>query len=104
MKVKEMSNNAYVITNFETGETVLQSYNSTVAKIYKPSYVFGKDDFYLITLGKHWNYSVTTLKHVYNFLLEYAPKELNLLNSRTKKRSIENLIKLGIIQYDENMI
>lgn len=101
MKVKEMSNNAYVITNFETGETVLQSYNSTVAKILKP---FGKDDFYLITLGKHWDYSVTTLKHVYNFLLEYAPKELNLLNSRTKKRSIENLIKLGVIQYDENMI
>ena len=100
MKVKEMSNNAYVITNFETGETVLQSYNSTVAKILKPV----KSDEYLVTLGRHWDYSVTTLKHVYNFLLEYAPKELNLLNSRTKKRSIENLIKLGIIQYDENMV
>lgn len=101
MKVKEMSNNAYVITNFETGETILQSYNSTVAKIIMP---FKDKDFYTITLGKHWNYSVTTLKHVYNFLLEYAPKELNLLNSRTKKRSIENLMKLGVIQYDENMV
>lgn len=101
MKVKEISNNAYVIKNFETGETVLQSYNSTVVKIVKS---FVNNENYIIILGKHWNYSVTTLKHVYNFLSEYAPKELNLLNSRTKKRSIENLIKLGVIQYDENMV
>lgn len=97
MKVHVMRTNAYVIDNFETNEVTLQSYNSVVA-------VYDKDSD-ILTLGKHWDYSVTTLKHVYQFIEEYLlnpPYEL--INSRTKKRSIEKLIENGTIFYNENLV
>lgn len=97
MKVFKLRENAYVIENFETKECTLQSYDSTVAVIDRKSNK--------ITLGKHWDYSVTTLKHVYQFLEEYAldlPRAF--LESRTKKRSIETLIAQGYAFYDENLI
>lgn len=97
MKVHEMSRNAYIIRNFETGETYLQSYNSTVA-VYD-------EEAGIVTLGRHWNYSVTTLKHVYHFLEEYIPTVMDkFTSSRTKKRSIELLIKENHIFYDPELI
>lgn len=97
MKVHEMSRNAYIIHNFETDEIFLQSYNSTVAVLDRESGI--------VTLGRHWDYSVTTLKHVYNFLEQYAPSiSYNLCNSRTKKRSIERLIENNYIMYDVELV
>lgn len=97
MKVHEMSRNAYIIENFETREVILQSYNSTVAILERESGI--------VTLGGHWDYSVTTLKHVYQFLEEYSPSlPYAYCNSRTKKRSIENLIKNKYILYDPELV
>lgn len=97
MKVCEMRKNAYVIENFDRKECTLQSYDSTVAVIDRESET--------ITLGKHWDYSVTTLKHVYQFLEEYAQDLPNMFfESRTKKRSIERLIEQGYVIYNENLI
>lgn len=97
MKVTEMRRNAYVIENFETKEVILQSYNSTIA-------IIDKESGY-IKIGKHWDYSVTTLKHVYQFLENYAQKIPEAFyESRTKKRSVEKMIKLGLIEYDENLV
>lgn len=96
MKVHKMNGNAYIIHNFETNEIYLQSYNLTVAIIDKEADI--------VTLGRHWDYSVTTLKHVYNFMQEYIPTVMDKLeNSRTKKRSIEKLIAEGAIFYDPEM-
>ena len=97
MKVHVMKTNAFVIENFETNEVVLQSYNSIVAIVDRESGI--------TTLGRHWDYSVTTLKHVYQFLEEYQPNlPYSILNSRTKKRSVENLIKDGFVFYDPELI
>ena len=97
MKVHMMKTNAYVIDNFETEEVILQSYNSTVA-------IYDKECD-ILTLGKHWDYSVTTLKHVYQFLEEYIPNfPYSIVNNRTKKRSIEKLIEQKHIFYDENLV
>lgn len=97
MKVHEMSRNAYIIDNFETEEVILQSYNSKVA-------VYDKECD-ILTLGRHWDYSVTTLKHVYRFLEEYIPTVMDkLATSRTKKRSIETLIAQGAVFYNPEMV
>ena len=97
MKVREMKRNAYVIENFETQEVILQSYNSTVAILDRESGI--------VTLGRHWDYSVTTLKHVYQFLEEYSPSmPYALCESRTKKRSIEKLIKHNYVFYDPELV
>ena len=97
MKVHKMSRNAYVIDNFETNEVILQSYNSTVA-------VYDRECD-ILTLGRHWDYSVTTLKHVYNFMQEYIPSVMDKLeNSRTKKRSIEKLIAEMAIFYNPEIV
>ncbi len=98
MKVEMLKNNAFVIKNFETDTIILQSYQTAVVEIRNASKKRPE-----IVLGLNWNYSLTTLKHVYAFLEEYAP-ELDLyLNSRNKKRRIEELIRLGQIEYDENL-
>ena len=97
MKVQVMKTNAYIIDNFEREEIILQSYNSIVA-------VYDKECD-ILTLGRHWDYSVTTLKHVYQFIEEYLPNPpYELINSRTKKRSIEKLIENGNIFYNAELI
>lgn len=98
MKVTEMSRNAYVLRNFETDSITLQSYNSEVVRI-DNFCEYGK----VIVLGKHWDYSITTLKHVYRFLGEYAP-EIVLNPKKSKKNAIEEQIKNGNIYYNENLI
>ena len=97
MKVHVMRTNAYVIDNFETEEVILQSYNSIVA-------IYDKE-CEILTLGRHWDYSVTTLKHVYQFIEEYLPNPpYEFINSRTKKRSIEKLIENGSIFYNAELV
>ena len=49
------------------GKNCLQSYNSLVVKIELDNYNKQK-----ITLGRDWDYSTTTSKHVYLFLEEYT--------------------------------
>ena len=97
MKVKEISRNAYIIRDFEKHVVILQSYDSKVAVV---KY---EEQRTVVTLGKHWDYSVTTLKHVHKFLEEFAPNvEMNI--KRTKKNAIEEQIKLGNIIYDKKMV
>lgn len=97
MKVTEIRRKAYVINLFEEQKTILQSYNSTVVVIDR-----AKDT---ITLGRHWDYSNTTLKHIYSFLEEYATDlPYAFFTSKTKKRSIENMIQQNLIQYDDSLI
>ena len=77
------------------GKNCLQSYNSLVVKI--------EGDFYnrQITLGRDWDYSTTTSKHVYLFLEEYG--DINFYGISNKRQYVNKLIKEGKITYDENM-
>ena len=88
------------------GKDILQSYNSTVV-------IIQYDTTQIITLGRDWDYSKTTSKHVYLFLEEYSKICLGITN---KRQYINRLIeecnkdehafndKYGyIIRYDENV-
>lgn len=91
MKVKQFYNkNQFVIYGGDAIVT-LQSYNSIVAKINKKgTLIFGND----------WNYSKTTLKHLYlfiedekMFLSDFIKNELKgLQNTKNKKAFLQKLV------------
>lgn len=76
--------NQFVIT--DSGNIFFQSYNSLIAKIDKK----GK-----VTLFKDWDYSHTTMRHLYSFLREYS----NIDTKYLYKRGIEKLIKSKAVKY-----
>lgn len=93
--------NQFVI--FGGGQTIFQSYNSTCAII----------EDYGLTLGKDWDYSNTTMKHLYLFLNEYMYcfnselreklQEALSYRNKNKRASIQKLIDQKIIKYDEDL-
>lgn len=96
MKVKQYKHiNQFHIYGLNNGVwcDILQSYNSVVIKIEKQD---------KITLGCDWDYSTTTLKHVYDFLEEYG--NVYFTKNNTKKRQIENMIEQHKIVYDSEMM
>ena len=92
MKVQNFYNkNQFIIFGGDAIVT-FQSYNSIIAKIDKNGTLF---------LGKNWNYSKTTLKHLYlfinnyfSFLGDFTQKLFgyDFKNSKNKKAYIQNLI------------
>ena len=62
MKVTHLGKNQVTWYDDSTGERVFQSYNSIICKVNSKT---GK-----VTLGRHWNYSVTTAKYRNQFLNE----------------------------------
>lgn len=97
MKVKQFINkNQFVIEG--EGKTIFQSYDSTIAKIENRS----------LTLYPDWDYSKTTLKHLYLFLdyylclldFDYRTLVLEVLNSSNKKQTINKLINKGLFVVD----
>lgn len=94
MKVEQFYNkNQFIIKNEKTSEIVFQSYDSTIAKIKNG----------VLTLGKYWDYSNTTRKHLYLFIYDYAYKYSYLLNAANKRKSIERAIKEKKIKYNKDM-
>ena len=91
MKVEQYYNKNQFHLDGE-GIDELQSYNSLVAKVENG----------VLTLGRDWDYSKTTMKHLYLFLDEYT--NINLLRGGNNKRAyLQKLIDNGEINYDENM-
>ena len=80
---------------YGNGINELQSYDSLVVKI--------EGDYYnrQITLGRDWDYSTTTSKHVYLFLEEYT--NINFYGVKNKKKFVQDLINEGKIIYDSEM-
>lgn len=82
----------------EEKKVILQSYNSIVA--IWDSYR-GK-----LTLGKNWDYSNTTAKHLYLFISNFV-NNLEIAEvgkHQNKKAYINKLIKKNIIEYNVNLI
>lgn len=97
LKVKNFYNkNQFVI---EEGERIIfQSYKSIIA-IYESR-------SQLLILGRDWDYSRTTTKHLYLFINDYiCNKKIEEVNNRTNKRGyIQKLIDNGVIKYDKNLV
>lgn len=100
MKVENFYNkNQFRI--YGEGKNIFQSYESTIAIIENGT----------LTLGRHWDYSKTTSKHLYLFLNDYIyglDSELRsaireALEKSNKKAAIQKLIDEKIINYDENL-
>ena len=75
---------------------ILQSYDSKVVEI---SQNYGCLPY--IKLGRDWDYSTTTSKHVYAFLEEYGGIYFD--NVSNKRAYINKLIEEGKIKYEEEM-
>ena len=93
MKVEQLENKSQFVILGNNGEIEFQSYNSRIAKI---------DRNGTLELSKKWDYSKTTLKHLYVFLDRYfynldnfMQEELkNILYGKcsNKRASIQKLI------------
>lgn len=86
------------------GNHYLQSYNSLVVKVdgeRNTNVVSPYGYIKVITLGFDWDYSLTTLRHVYDFLEEYG--NISFDGITNKKQYINKLIEDGIINYDWSM-
>lgn len=101
MKVYQLQNkNQFII--YCANKIVFQSYESICAIV-----EVGK-----FTLGRRWDYSKTTLKHLYYFIDEvfkYLNKDLkdklnDLYKSKNKRLFIQKLINNNYIKYDSELI
>lgn len=95
-RVKQFYNkNQFVIESNE--RVTFQSYQSTCATI--------DNTGQHLTLGKDWNYSNTTRKHLYLFIDAYCYNIsiLKALDETNKQKAIQKLIDSGIIKYDETL-
>ncbi len=103
LKVTQLENkNQFLMEGSE--KAIFQSYNSIIA-------IYDKEND-VLTLGKDWDYSKTTTKHLYIFLDQMFRhswsnlKEdiLSALATSNKRKSIQILIDNNIIKYDENLV
>lgn len=104
MKVRNLINaNGNAVVNqfvIEDGNKIyFQSYDSLVAK--KEGRVF--------TLGRDFDYSRTTSKHLHTFMEEYAPGTLYRIKQEIPSYNsfsdmLRKAIKKGIVQYDGEMV
>lgn len=101
MKVRQLANkNQFVM---EDGEQIIfQSYNSVIA-------IYGKEKDVLV-LGCDWDYSKTTLKHLYIFIDEELPYFMPLVkqlqetkNANNRRQTLQKLIDSGVIQYNKEL-
>lgn len=92
-KVEQLENkNQFVITTNEG--TFFQSYDSVCAKVSSG----------VLTLGRDWDYSHTTLKHLYIFLDNYCYSIYREIEgSKNKRAMLQKMIDDAIINYDEEM-
>ena len=97
MKVEQLENKNQFVILGDNGEIEFQSYNSRIAKINKSG---------TLELSSRWDYSRTTLKHLYIFLEKYLynlddfiQNDIKniLLYSKNKKKDIQKLIDNEII-------
>lgn len=97
--VQQFYNKNQFIINTEK-EITFQSYDSTIATINKKTGV--------LTLGEDWDYSKTTLKHLYLFLQDYKNDIEGYIyirifhkgfdTSKNKRAFLQNLIDNKIIK------
>lgn len=101
MKVEQFYNKNQFIINGKD-DIYFQSYQSTIARI---------DSNGILTLGIDWDYSRTTMKHLYLFLSDYyfnINKDFKLyihevLSSNNKKKALQKLIDNKIIEVKEEL-
>ena len=99
LKVEQFHNkNQFIIKDNQKGVIYFQSYDSLVATWDRKK---GR-----LTLGKCWDYSNTTRKHLYLFINDYVYNHVinnGLYVAKNKRQAIEKMIKAKIIRFNKNM-
>lgn len=86
--------NQYVVNM--PGQIAFQSYDSLIA-VYDL-------DLSTLTIGRDWDYSMTTVKYLRQFIDGYAFSiRAKLPTGKSYGDTIRKAIEAGLIQYDENM-
>ena len=91
--------NQFVIYDQKEGTTIFQSYESIVCIIYHTKNT--------ITFGVDWDYSRTTMKHLNNFIREYASiKKVSAKNIRQwiDKGEVKNNYCTYTVNYNKEVI
>lgn len=97
MKIEQFKNkNQFIIR--DEGKIFLQSYDSLVAKIENG----------VLYLGDDWDYSQTTLRHLYAFFDEIARYSCDyignselfdkILESKNKKATVKEMLDVGLFR------
>ena len=100
-KVEQLENkNQFLIRG--KNNLIFQSYDSTIA-ILENGATWALP--HSLTLGRYWDYSNTTRKHLYIFLQRYCniAQVRYALQSTNKRKAIQDLIDQGIINYNEGL-
>lgn len=100
MTIQQFYHNNQFIIKDDYGNIYLQSYDSVVARIANDC---------TLTLGTNWNYSNTTLRHLYRFIDEYGccikqwseARLYELELARNKSDIIYRAIKNGLVEVVE---
>ena len=75
------------------GKHYFQSYNSLIAEW----------DGTTLTLGCDWDYSITTMKYLYQWMQDACYRLYASLEGKSKANAIRKAIDEGRIKYDPNM-
>ena len=87
MKVEQFLNrNQFHLYDDTLNVDILQSYNSKVIEITN-----NRGCYQCIKLGRDWDYSTTTSKHVYAFLDEYS--KVRIYGVTNKRKYIRDLLE-----------
>ena len=88
-----VTKNQFIIKNNDTNTVAFQSYNSMVCEIRPASMGFEK----VVVLGKDWDYSRTTMKHLGSFLKQ------NNLDFLVGAKNIREALDRGYARYNESI-
>lgn len=92
MIIKQLANKNQFYVEDDNGIEYFQSYNSLIAKV----------ECGFLSLGEDWDYSKTTLKHLYLFIFDYVycyNIDCDYLRTtKNKKAYIQKLIDAGDIK------
>lgn len=92
MIIKQLANKNQFYCEDDNGIEYFQSYESLIAKV--------ENGF--LSLGEDWDYSKTTLKHLYLFLIDwvycYNIDSEYLRTTKNKKAYIQHLINIGEVK------
>ena len=104
MKVKNLCNKNQFLMEDEK-QAIFQSYDSIIA-------VYNKEN-HVLTFGCDWDYSKTTLKHLYIYLRDVIYYDMtqeqkqditNALRSTNTKKALQKLIDNKKINYESELI
>ena len=102
--MKQLIARKYFVYQFEhANQFVITSGNKKIFQSYDSVCAVWDTENLTLTLGRDWDYSNTTLRHLYLFIDRICNRLALGLPYRPNKKDIQKAIKEGRIAYDEDL-